>query len=209
MAQHTVVFVISDQIKQFLVIAFIIFFLASAPLKILRPEFLIFNLMDRQDDEIKKITGKKSFILRNGMCLHAKFQTGPDVYAAAVFRLHPADFSHIRRIIHIGKGLVSAPADFHSGIPVILHPVIYMICKTDFIHPHLNGVPHDRLHGVDGIIAEFRMYVIVCKHIVFLSLFSDYIRLQKNYKGKAGTPQQLRRKGCRVPAPAVRTGEND
>ena len=51
--------VILYEIQHFLVIPLVIFFLRPSVLKVLRPEFLVLNLVDREDDKIKRITAEQ------------------------------------------------------------------------------------------------------------------------------------------------------
>ena len=148
MPQHRIIFIVLYQRQHLLIIPFVVFFLAPPPLEILGPELLVLYLMDRQDDKVKGIAGKKCFVLRDRMHLDAEFHPGADTDPAFILLFQNTDFFHIRRVVYICKGLCAPVEDRFPGIPVRLHAVIHMVRDTDLIHPHLQGISDHILHRI-------------------------------------------------------------
>lgn len=56
-------------------------------------------------------------------------------------------------------------------VPILLNAIIDMVGKADFIHSQGYCTLSNLFHGIDRIIAELRVYMVIRKHIILPLLF--------------------------------------
>ncbi len=104
MPQHTVILVILYQIQKLLIISLIVFFLGPSLLKFLRPEAFILDLMNRQNNKVKRVSLVQGFKLWDRVFLHPELQTHFNGKPVCVLAAQTPDLLHISRIIHVHHG---------------------------------------------------------------------------------------------------------
>ena len=143
------------------------------------------------------------------MRLHAELQAQFDADTTFVPRLKLVDLRDVARVVDIREGYPLGLArtsrmvfDAERVIPVALDAVVDVVREADLVEALLDGVGHDVLHRVGGVVAVVRVHVVVGKHGSLPSSHRPSKPVNTSQRPRCGGPRSNAKRADNRPKPA-------
>lgn len=107
------------------------------------------------------------------MGLHAQLETARNADFRAVALADAAKLLKVGGVGAVGDGVAVLKARAGRLVPVWLYAVVHVLREAQLVEIDANGIPHDLLHGVGGVVRVCGVNVVVGKHVHVSFLVSE------------------------------------
>ena len=166
MPQHAVARKPFDHLEHLGVVGVVVLLLGAPALKVPGPELGVAHLVDGEDGEIhlRPPAIDDRTVLGDGVALHPQLKPALHGEVGGVALARRREGGEVARVIDVHDGLAVHDACERCVVGIGFHAVVDVVGEADFVQVEPDRVAADVVDGVPGVVAEFRVDMVVGKH---------------------------------------------